>query len=295
MTENNNKKIINKVLFVILLILIIVLVIVYRLANWQDKTVTEKLDSFPEIAEKYLTVLYEKDYEELAKYLDYDGIITYISLYNNWSYNIADDWDEIFELSQTSGIVQNMKIEVEKIFKEQLELKSENIENLEFEIIEDFESIEEAENLCKVVIRVNYKEEGIYYDDEIYLRIKNGKAYVVASRFIEEISEMCENTLITDEYTIKKSVDYAINTIEIHNEKITRSNLNSNIYDFRFCTKDSAVKDITVYNDEVELKANDKIYLADLYAKDDDVYYEVTLAEIDGVLRVGEIIELGNN
>ncbi len=295
MTENNNKKIINKILFIILLILIIILVIVYRLANWQDKSVTEKLDSFPEIAEKYLTSLYGKDYEELAKYLDYDGIITYISLYNNWSYNIADDWDEIFELSQTSGIVQNMKIEVEKIFKEQLELKSENIENLEFEIIEDFESIEEAENLFKVVIRVNYKEEGFYYDDEIYLRIKDGKACVVASRFIEEISEMCENTLITNEYTIKKSVDYAINIIEIHNEKITRSNLNSNIYDFRFCTKDSAVKDITVYNDEVELKANDKIYLADLYAKDDDVYYEVTLAEIDGVLRVGEIIELGNN
>ena len=295
MEENNNKKTINKILFIILLILIIILIIVYKSANWKEETITEKIISFPEVAEKYLNNLYEKDYEELYEYIDYDGIITYISLYNNWSYNIAEDWDEIFELSQTSGIVDDMKIEIEKIFKEQLELRNEDIENLEFEIIEDFENIEESENLYKVIIRVTYKEEGFNYDDEIYLREKDGKPYVVASKFIEDIAGECEKTLITHEYTIKKSVDYAIDNIQIHNEKLTRAKLNSNIYDFRFCTKDSAAKDVTVYTDESELKAGDKIYLADLYAKDDDNYFEVTLAEIDGILCVGEIVELNGN
>ena len=288
------KNSINKILFIVLLVLIIIFIIIYRLANWQNKTITTETLSFPKIAEKYITCLYEKDYEELSKYIDYDGIITYISLYNNWSYNIADDWDEIFELSQTSGVASDMKIEVDKIFKEQLEMQNWNIENLKFEIIEDFENIEESENLFKVIIRVIYQDEGISYDDEIYLRIKDGNAYVVASSFIEEVSEKCEDTLITNEYTIKKSVDHAIANIESRNEKITRLKLNNSIYDFRFCTKDSAKKDLTVYSDNVELKAGDKIYLADLYAEDDGIYYEVTLADIDGILRVGEIIELNS-
>ena len=132
------------------------------------------------------------------------------------------------------------------------------------------------------------------YDDEIYLRMKDGKAYVVASSFVEEISKKCKNTLITNEYTIKKSVDHAISNVESRNEKITRLKLSNSIYDFRFCTKDSAKKDLTVYSDDVELKAGDKIYLADLYAEDDGIYYEVILADIDGILRVGEIIELNS-
>ena len=49
-----------------------------------------------------------------------------------------------------------------------------------------------------------------------------------------------------------------------------------------------------VYSDEKELKDVDKIYLADLYAEDDGIYYEVILADIDGILRVGEIIELNS-
>ena len=293
MLGKENDKSINKILFIVLLVLILILIIIYKLANWQDETmIKSKLNSPDEVANKYIIALYEKDYEELSKYLDYDGIITYISLYNNWSYNIAEDWDEIFELSQTSGIVENMKVEVEKIFKEQLCLKNEEIENLEFEIIEKIETIEESENLFKITIRVTYKNEGFNYDDEIYLRIVDGNAYIVASKFIEDIAELCENTLITEEYTIKKSLDYIINNIVYNNEKLSRSNINSNLYDFRFCTKDSAVKDISVYTDEKELIAGDKIYLADLYAQDDDNYFEVTLAEIDGVLCVGEIIEI---
>ena len=39
------------------------------------------------------------------------------------------------------------------------------------------------------------------------------------------------------------------------------------------------------------LADGDKIYLVDLYEAD-GIYYEVTLADIDGILCVGEIIEL---
>lgn len=296
MKNENNKNLTNRVLFIILCFLIVIFIIVYKVIY--RPTIKELYTPTAEsIAEEYILAIFSGDYDKVDKYLDYNGVLTYISLYSNWSYNIADEWDEIYELSYESEIFDSMKKEVQAILQEKVaDLDSER-DDIEIEIVQDAEKIDGTDNLYKVVVNISYKSEEYNYDDDIYLIKTNNNYYVVASILIEDSAYLCENTLITGEYTLRNSLKQAISYIESKYESkeeiaknLTRSEINSYLYDFRFCTKDSAEKDLTVYSDKTALKSGDKIYLADLYAENDADYYEVTLIETNGVLNIGEII-----
>lgn len=304
MKEKNNKSLINRILFIILCFLIVVFIIVYQVAY--KPTVTDsketKSRTAEDVAEEYMLALFSKDYDKVVKYFDYNGLLTYISLYNNWSYNIADEWNEIYELSFESEIFNSMKDGVQEILQEKINNLDYEINNMEIELVQNAKKIDGTDNLYKVIIKVYYVFEGYNYDEDIYLIKQKENYYVVSSSLIENNSYLCENTLITGEYTLRNSLEQAISYIESKYQtredvakNLTRSEINSYLYDFRFCKKDSSEKDFTVYSDTTELKDGDKIYLTDLYADNNSNYYEVTLVEIDGILQIGEIIEIKND
>ena len=290
-----NKKMINKILFIILMFSIVLLIIVYQFVY--KPTTIKKVDiiTAQEIALKYRNALIEKDFDKVNEYIDYNGVLTFISLYNNWSYDIADEWDKIYILSKTSEEFESMKFEVQNLLKEDVSELDWEKYDLKTEVIEDSKLIEGTENLYKVVVKISYSDEGFYYYDEIYLVKLEEKYYVVGSSLIEGIANSCTQTLITDEYTLKNSLEYAISYLGLQGEKITRSNLESNLYEFRFCTFDSAKKDLTAYSDNIELKDGDKIYLVDLYAEDDADFYEVTLKLNGKILQVEKIIKINHS
>lgn len=287
--KSNNKNLFNKILLIILMFSIVLLIIVYQFVYKPTLVETVNIVTAKEIAQSYRNALIEKDFDEVNKYIDYNGLLTYVSLYNNWSYDMADEWDKIYDLSKKSEEFDNMKIEIQNLLVNGINELDFEAYNLQTEVIEDSKLIDGTKNLYKVVIRVLYKNEGFYYDDEIYLVKLEEKYYIVGSSFIEDIANLCTQTLITDEYTLKNSLEYAIDYIESQGEVVTRSKLESNLYEFRFCTFNNAKKDLTVYNDNTELKDGDKIYLVDLYAEDDADFYEITLNIKDGHMDVGKI------
>ena len=93
----------------------------------------------------------------------------YISLYNNWSYNISDEWEQIYELSQNSDDYDNMKKEIQELLKMKIGEIDFETDNIELTLLEKAEKIDGTNNLHKVIINVLYKEEGYNYDDEVYL------------------------------------------------------------------------------------------------------------------------------
>lgn len=303
MKEKNDKSLINRVLGVILVFLIVILLMVYHFA-YKPFLETEKnnVPSAEVIAEKYMLSLANKNYDNMIQYIDFNGLLTYISLYNNWSYNIADEWNEIYELSFESEVFNSMKEEAKSILREKISDLYYESDDIEIKIMQNAKKIDGTNNLYKVVINVFYKTEGYNYDDDIYLVKRNENYYVVSSTLIENNAYLFQNTLITGEYTLRNSLEQAISYIESKYEtkeeiakNLTRSEINTYLYDFRFCTKNSSEKDLTVYADNTELKNGDKIYLADLYAENNANYYEVTLIEIGGNLQVGEIIEINSD